>query len=368
MDGFVNPEFSIDKDCSVHNINPLANLFSPYSTITGIEHHKSENQNFFVDQYYGLVYDDWIRQGGAFYGITSKMPDFTLDDKANLGFLRIPFVKIPRIFVKNRQQVDLLVSELKSKYKSYQFYYRGQTKEYFLNRSETTLQNLYGDGTTLEPSLLPSSYRAKININDVMPEWCGLLKFSLDVYAGKDSGLRSKFFRWITSYEFVQFAFATAQHYGLPSNGLDVTGNFDIAEFFASRESHWLDQDHLMSYKLKGNWEKPSVIYVYGVKNQYDKIDFQNINFGELFKSRPSFQDAYFMYKGWGMNLNDNARNIIAAVYFDENYITSGLTPQSLFPDFDTDNFGRILFLTLKEKQFEFENLMEYYKNFYWVV
>src|ERR1700750_2098824 len=99
--------------------------------------------------------------------------------------------------------------------------FRGQTTEHFITRSRVTSRWLFDEDEVLEPSLTTSASRRRPALEQVLPEWCALLNVFLIEACGMEG--EPQYEDFTGGLGFPLFALALAQHYGLPTSGLDVT-------------------------------------------------------------------------------------------------------------------------------------------------
>jgi hypothetical protein len=338
LDGFQAITSDILDGGTHQNLDAYRNKFSPFSRINELQEYSKTNA-LLVDSFYGHIYDDWVIEAKGLYGITGQLPLHFLDDKANMGFLRIPFAQIPRICVCTRLQIEHFVAALKARFADYHILLRGQTKERVLPRDRATRERLYGDSGAIEPSLIASASRHGINVDMILPAWCGFLRFLLDVQASwyEDEQLRTRFMNAWRRYQFSRFAVAIAQHYGLPSVGLDATTSIDVALFFATRRFDRIEgQPNWCRCVQKTDTSELSVIYVFAVPTQ-QRFDFDESILPDYIATRPKCQSASFLHRGWRFNTNDFARWLVLAMYLDPNGDFDTLpSAEALFPDNDT--------------------------------
>lgn len=341
MDSFESIPVSRLEEGTPLNIQPYRNEYSPFSRIHEVGP-AAPGDEVLVDTYYGLAYDPWIRAGGVPYGLTDKLPKGPLDDLA-AGYLRIPFARIPCIKVRDKVGLMRVVERIKQSYPDLPLLFRGQSSEYLLNRRADTLEALYGDRVQ-EPSLLPSADRRGINIDMVGPVWCGTLRWFLDLWATKrkDDAQYKRIHEVGQHYLFHRFALAMAQHYGLPSSGLDVTDSIETALFFAlhSFSRSQTEPNILLCSRTTREGSAP-VLYIFGVEIDMHYISFEGQLLGELPNNRPSRQSAFFLHRGWGMARNQAACNLLVALYpdLDGDYGTLPMADY-LFPGPKEDLFG----------------------------
>ena len=277
-----------------------------------------------IDELYGLAYDRIPAGKAAIYGVTDAMPNADLDGSATRGFLRIPFARIPRFDVHNLQQLNSLIDQLPRRAKASPLLFRGQTCEHLIGRSAETLLALYGDPGALDPSLVPSGVRAKFDFDAVAPEWTAVVGGILETAViqldhAKHGDIYRGFIAYRTHYLFRRFAAAVAQHYWLPSSGLDVTTKLDVALFFALRKFVPDDAGEAPAVRcmpLEREGTAP-VLYVLEPYPARVESDFGKETPSWIPLTRPQRQAAHFIHRGWGMSQNDAARWILGAFYLD---------------------------------------------------
>jgi hypothetical protein len=172
-------------------------------------------------------------------------------------------------------------------------------KEHALPRDAADKLKLYGDADIFEPSLLPSASRGAITFEDYMAAWFGLLEIFIEgrlralqpVYPTSTvENLREEVDVWYSSYRFKLWAFAVAQHYGLPSTGLDLTNNIAVALFFAL---HRISTPAGKAKICRATAADRPVIYVMGVHDN-DLLPDAHLGPSWSQASRPKARDAFF--------------------------------------------------------------------------
>lgn len=322
---------------------------------------------FLVDRFYGQVFDFLPAQDAAAYGATDRFPWLPEEAPASLGWLRVPYRRIPRIKVTNKAQIDaalemaraiiqadpLLASD--SRPLADRLMFRGQSREYYLTRDPAVRLMLYGDSLALEPSLLASAARRDLNLDMVMPEWCAICGGFWDHCISQlrahwkgdrqelDAAIEFDERQRTSSLDLHLVALSYAQHYGLASVGLDATLDLDVAIFFALNDAKRAD-GMFDTYRRRPGRGEDSVIYVF-CPFEREILYFERYQPRCFPRGRPHRQRAYFMHSGWGFNVNACARNLLMALYLapDGDY---GPMPaiETLFPAQDEDAFGSYLF------------------------
>lgn len=369
-----NGFLSFEDDSSqltFNNVSLPRNQVSPF--FVDDSSFKFNARKIMVDSYYGLGYDAQINYPLGIYGCTHDLPAYSGDTLANYGFLRTPFRRIPRFLIHNRRELDTFLNLVKSADRSLRSLFRGQIREYYLQRDPATLSILYNDPGALEPSLLPSASRAGILLEDIAPEWSTLVQLFLYDWVTRlrkylpqkeVARIQEQITRLVSNYQYWIFLLSLAQHYGLPSAGLDVTDRIEVALFFALNEfsSDPLDKTRTL-VKRRNSTGDPSVIY-YFVNTEGFFINYRDLRPYGFPLSRPDAQNANFLHTGWGLASNAIAQRLFMAIYLDPAGDWGNLPSTSdLFPDPVSDHFGQYLSNHLDQGSAMFRKFMA---RFYW--
>lgn len=140
------------------------------------------------------------------------------------------------------------------------------------------------------------------------------------------------------SYRYRTWAFATAQHYGLPSVGLDLTSDIRVALYFAL---HRFETDRITGYTQveRATEADAPILYGLGVFD-HDLIVDEAIAPAWLACARPAAQRAHFFATAWGDSGNRAADRIyVAARLKNHTQWPSPLTTAEVFPSIDDDRF-----------------------------
>jgi hypothetical protein len=336
-DGFHVIEKNQISDLS-HNINFTIDEFSPFVDRNALV---QCGNNLIIDRYYGQCYHELELRPAGIYGRTMDLPIYSGDHLANNGFLRVPFRRIPRRIVHSRTELEIILESISSADDNLQLLLRGQTREHLLNRSRETCQLLYGEDSVFEPSLITSASRRKLALEDILPEWTAIL----NIFLATESNYvdEPRLGEFTTSFCFPLFALSLAQHYGLPTNGLDVTDRLDVALFFALMQFQKAAEKQKANYVRQSNTAEMPVIYVLAPtkRQQFDYESYKPKGFPQ---GRPDAQSAKFIHIGWGLAENACAERIFLALYLDPsgNFDPIPL-PSELFPAGEADCFSTFL-------------------------
>jgi hypothetical protein len=272
--------------------------------------------------------------------------------------------------VHNKSEFELALQEVQRSAPGFSLFFRGQDREYLLNRDSSSNELLYG-GPAREPSLLSSAERKGVNIDDVGPAWCGLIRFALDTWATTvhDEKQFQFFSRIGQNYLLHHLSMAMAQHYGLPSSGLDVTNESDVALFFALHRYSKIDGNPgYFSYQRLDAASPRAVLYIFALESDQNYQAFEERMLGTFPKTRPSCQSAYFLHRGWGLARNRTARLLVATLYLDPAGDFGGLPSVSdLFPGPQEDFFGMIIEQTRRHLSRDLPDLCRLLSDFGWL-
>lgn len=351
-DGFLSFH-SYSDSLTYLNVTPLPDEVSPFCRNDAT--FEFDGAGIVVDSYYGQVYTAKKDLPLGLYGCTNDLPMYSGDEAADLGWLRVPFRRIPRLLVRNRDELDAIVGTSWSADPNLKVFYRGQVREYFLSRKSSVREVLFGDEHALEPSLLPSCVRAGLSLEAIGPEWSTVVqlymasafyKLAAKGWASEQTlrRIQEEMTRQASGYNLWFFLLALAQHYGLPSAGLDVTSNLEVALYFALTEfTPHPDDRSLMVTQRRSSEGCPSVLYMLA-NYQEHWFDFAQVRPMGFPLARPDAQDAFFLHTGWGYGSNKIARYMFLALYLDPKG-DWGHIPETreVFPDHKSDEFGRFL-------------------------
>jgi len=326
----------------LHNINPIADRVSPACDIEQVN--KSAGTPGYVDPLYGNCWSWTPDHGAAVYGRTEDLPIGPLDELARGAFLRVPFRRVPVIEVRSIEEVRAIAGSVKSGDPNFRGVWRGQSSHYTTGKAGRTkdeLLRLYGAEDVDEPSLLPSAARTDLYFPDSFGAWSALL----DLYVherSRENGMQWELLNFANSYRYRMWGFATAQHYGLPSVGLDVTHDIDVALFFALHTFKTSAEGITTATRATSN--TAPIIYGLGGFIQHELSEDEKLAPKRLLCTRPAAQSAMFFSTGWGYAPNNAAQRIyIALKLVGHEAWKFDVQPSHYFPKPQDDEFLRFL-------------------------
>lgn len=341
-------------DLALHydNVGMLRNEASPFCLTKS--RFRFDGGGAVVDPQYGHVYEAGVELPRCFYGRTEELPPYNGERPGQLGFLRVPFRRIPRLPMRNRQEFDRFIRQIQSADASLLTLFRGQNREHLLNRGAAVGELLYGDPDACEPSLPASATRHGVQLEDIGPEWsmtvqlfiwAWVRKLRLDGIAPRTSQeISVQMDGMVAGYNLWAFLISVAQHYGLPSVGLDVTDRPDVALFFAlTRIKPQEPGSHVMrTSRVPADGDHP-VIYIFSPQKD-DVMDYSRYRPRGFPVGRPDRQNAFFLQTSWGYARNSIASRIWVALDLDPAGDWGPLpSAQELFPGPLDDPFAAFL-------------------------
>jgi hypothetical protein len=339
-----------------YNINSIRNEIS---SSAGISTNKlSKKSDFFIDTCYGKIYNNSKKAIEGLYGISSNMKYYFNNKELELvNELRVPFRKIPIYRVSKIKEIQDVISIIKKENPDYEILIRGQTKNYLLTRTDEEKQLFYGSTDIKEPSFLPSYLRK--NFNEIFLQSMWNNKAS-DLF--NDIGFNysktlpeEKFSVYKKDINYIKntclmtpFSLGIAQHYGMPSVGLDLTSDLDVANWFASNSMNIGPSGSTTTKKVDSTQHKSSMIYIFRCPKDI-VFDYQIVKPKVFPISRPDMQSAWFGHVGWGAASNQLASYLVCAFELSKEYLDNITTnlERKLFPSIEDDP---ILEYFLREK------------------
>lgn len=329
-----------------YNINSIHNEIS--SSI-GISMNKlSKKGDFFIDTCYGKIYDSSKKIIEGLYGISSNMKYyFNSKELKPVSELRVPFRKIPIYRVSKINEIQNVISIIKKENPDYEILIRGQTKNYPLSRTDEEKNLFYGCTNIKEPSFLPSYLRKNFNEIFLQSMWSNKasdlfndIGFNYSKTLSKEKfSVYNKDINYIKNTSLMTpFSLGIAQHYGLPSVGLDLTSDLEVANWFASNSMIIEPSGSTTTKKVDSTQHKGSMIYIFRCPKDV-VFDYQIVKPKVFPTSRPDMQNAWFGHVGWGAASNQLASYLICAFELSKEYIDSlpSNLDRKLFPSIEDD-------------------------------
>ena len=307
-----------------------------------------DKSKVYYDEYYGRFFTgDCLNQATMVYGGFLGYYDHgAKTDLQIVDHLHVPYRLVPIFKANNLQEIIVAVEQMKKYSPDHTFLFRGQEKIYTIERSKEERDWLFGVFLPVkEPSFLPSYIRQKQDHDKVVSAWHNVCSLLIAELMKSHKDLPSDFRR---TEMFHLLALGLAQHYGLPSVGLDLTDNIKVALWFAINKATYSNNEHVKAELLDINEGGEPTIFVFRCRQRsiYRYSDLIN----GIGAHRPEAQNAYFNYCGWGVAKNQMALDLACAFRVDpsfENELPINYTDY-LFPKEEDDEVLRI-FLKIKD-------------------
>lgn len=366
----------------------------------------SDNFNYFdnkasdekiIDSHYQSIFNINSLNIKGIYGINGKST-CVLESSNVVSTFRVKRNEVPQIIVDSIDELEDVIDIASKQFSDKNVYYRGQAKHHKLNRPDSINELLYGDANVNELSLPTAASRNnfdfdtfnsafQMHIQGMMYSNIEKEKFD-ELYSqwkiwshypptsnDEINEICEKWYKLFHSYEWDLMVMALAQHYGVPTHGLDITNDLNVALWFATNQ--WYSYEHEGNkyawYKeLDRNYKKDindyPVIYIIATDNNL-KRDLDQVEFAGFNALRPKRQSAFLHFGGWGLHSNICAEDVVAAIHLSKNVDIPNLPKaEQLFPSLEEDDFYRDL-LTLKHDAINsgfktgFEDIVEYRKE-----
>lgn len=299
------------------------------------------------DNLYGRFFTGDILNQGCFPYGTDRLDFYNHGGGISLPVvaeMRVPYRRIPVYKVNTIDDAQRLFAEISLANSDYKVLLRGQNKVYQVERKDGEKMFFYGSEDVVEPSFMPSFSRKRLDESMIVNSWHNLADMLVSKLKKKGYFIPPRLFELEM---FHLFALGIAQHYGLPSVGLDLTDNLLTALWFALHKVDY-SPTHPVEAKLI-NEDDDAIIFIFRCSPQ-SVFSYRQLGV-EIGNERPKRQNAYFNHCGWGQAKNQLALNLAAAIRVDASfaqYLPSDYT-RYLFPDRKEDDVLDIL-LDIKDR------------------
>lgn len=323
---------------------------------------------FVVDKYYRTPFFARKPESYAFYGSKNVMRDHYKDFYDGLkpaSLVRCKHYCAPVIEVSSMEEVRKYIKMIPKRHDE-GIFFRGQRRMHLIKREPSIQKVLFGDSCCIEPSLITSAARdLKYDYDDVH----FILKHFIEqqIMRTGDQDLIDEWREKSKSPICIldSAILALAQHYGLPSHGLDITTSDDVALWFATNIYSSEKGTDISSYQkmTSEDWPKdpedwPVIIACQAVTNsiQSSLHDCEELEEFGFKAQRPQAQHARFFRGGHSDHQNRLAETVVCIFRLTPNTYTTECDFNSLFPSPDNDPAYKAML--------EFSNLPQYKSSF----
>ena len=305
-----------------------------------------------VDKYYRSPF--WARklEPHGLYGRANVLRDHYDSFYANIQpaeLLRCKHYCVPVIEVSSLDEIRKYVAQIPIRH-DMGIFFRGQTTLHTLQRDDGVRKLLFADSCSVEPSLTTSAARDVTYDYDVVHYI--LRQFAEQhLYSSEQKLISMRAERWREEASSPQCRLdyaimALAQHYGLPSHGLDVTDSDDVAVWFATNRFNKDPETGIAKYNkiLAFDWADdpckwPIIFACQIVTNSIESslMDCQELEEFGILAKRPACQRAKFFHGGHSDHQNRLAETVVCAFRLRPNLYETTSTFDSLFPPPEED-------------------------------
>jgi tetratricopeptide (TPR) repeat protein len=309
---------------------------------------------FILDSYYQTVFFPFEAKAYALYGTKGDLyRDHFVEFRHGLnivGSVRAKHYSVPIIEVGSLAELRELARRL-PQFEGNPCYYRGQTRPYAISRWPEVKQLLYGTEDVVEPSLQGAAPRRILDYNDFHPAFQLLVQDLLcELCLANGGDLEELHDRWFNTSSSVAATWDTAvmalaQHYGIPTPGLDITSSLEVALWFATNKFNKDANGQSRYIKVtQSEWETeremwPVVYFILPVSNSL-KPSIRSIQHLEelgLIALRPKHQHGFFFMGADTIHQNRMAEALVCVVRLQPAEWETGLTFKELFPSPEED-------------------------------
>lgn len=339
------------KHSGYYNIYPIQNEISVAVNTTN-NNTSSETDELLLDDYYGRIFESNLYNNVTPYGICDKLNYYPSGISGKIiDTLRVPYRKIPIYDVESLSTISELIKKIELANSEHEILLRGQSKIYTLPREKEELIKLYGSHEIKEPSFLPSHLRNDFDEKFMHSMWHSQASILLnDIGADYSKSLeKEKYQEYQNDVQSIRggvhltgFALGIAQHYGMPSVGLDLTKKVEVAAWFATNKMN-IAKDGLTTVEEIDSYNDSTIFVFRCPKNSV--FPYSNVKPKTFPVGRPDKQDAWFGHVGWG-----NAKNQLGS------YLVCGFRMKKDFLNEIPAKYENQLFPSLKD-----DPILEYF-------
>lgn len=331
-----------------YNIYPIWNEVSPFGFGSLNQIKETSGDVVLIDDYYGRIFSPEIYQTANLYGKDENMNYYIKGINIDVvDTLRVPYRKIPIFEITNFYHIPALLKKLQMDNPDYEILLRGQNKCWELSRPEEEKFYLYGNEKVKEPSFLPSYLRSNLDEFFIQSMWINQARILLnDFDYDCEKNLTEKEYENClseinylkNSSYFIHFALGLAQHYGMPSIGLDLTKTIEVATWFATNNIN-IDENGCATTNPILDFNE-SIIYIFRCP-RLSVFSYNDIRPKVFPVGRPDVQDAWFGHVGWGYAKNQLASYLMCGIKMKQEFLNelSNNFDKKLFPDKAEDYF-----------------------------
>lgn len=277
---------------------------------------------------------------------------------------RARYWEVPIFGVSTRVELDRLVDTVRALTPERRLLFRGQNDHFTVKRDGWVNRVLYGREDVAELSLTTTASRAGSFDFDAFLPWFQLdlqgmlyidlprasfnlvrkdeestLHYADETVAARRRAWEHAGFGWEVT------AMAIAQHYGIPTYGLDLTSDLDVAIWMAQYAARPHEADGRSRWWLAPVDRTSARPIIYLVSSISNNTDLHPHELQGVESLRQQRQSAHLHFGGWGLHTNLCAEEVVAGVFLEAEIATSHPI-EWMYPRPEEDVlFGRLLAL-----------------------
>ena len=304
-----------------------------------------EYGGFLLDRNYRTTFFARKLSDYALYGGKDVFRDHYEDfyeDYKNEEKLRCKHYVAPIIDVSSIEEIKSIISKIPQR-DEFGLFYRGQSKLHLIHREQEIKKHLFGESCSNEPSLNTSASRINYNYDELHHSLKYFIESKILMEKPEDyHKWREKSISPICETDHA--IMALSQHYGLPSHGLDITTNPEVAIWFATNK-FTQNKDFAAYTKLtinewsdnKNNWPVVCVFQTVTHSTRGSIFDCNELDEFGLKALRPERQSAHFFLGGHHDHQNRLAETLVCLLRLNPGEYNTQVDFDYLFPSPDND-------------------------------
>jgi hypothetical protein len=313
-------------------------------------------RGYLIDRHYQALFHDNVIDGAvALYGPNIRFKD-SIDNLDPVGVLRVKHWSVPVLEAASVDEVASVVDVITSRVDE-PAYFRGQTRQHYLDRDDFVRELLYGTRHVSEPSLPGAAARRVLSYDIAHSALRCLLQdfaYRLAVADGRSVGETHDAWLALATSPAASWdagVMAMAQHYGIPTDGIDITSDLDVAIWFATNRFVSQPDGEALYVPLEPqDWpsapaEWPAVFVVQPSTEDlrssvWSVEDLDEVRLDAL---RPRRQHALFFMGATGIHQNRLAEALACVIRLRPGLYETPLDYRYLFPSVEEDPVYRFM-------------------------
>lgn len=317
---------------------------------------KEQLPGFIMDKYYRTPFKARKPDNQGLLGSNSVLRDHYTDFYKFVGdkpLLRCKHYCAPVIEVSSFEEIKEYITKIPIRNEE-GIFFRGQTSLYTLQRTDVVKKMLFANSCNTEPSLVTAAARTNFDYDNIH---FALKYFLMEVlefdsnYSWPNSSKIIREKQISATLEIDHAIMALAQHYGIPSHGLDITSNPDVALWFATNKYDVINNKASYLKLKESDWDLndstnwPLIFVCQPVTHTirpslYDCHELSDVGITAL---RPIRQSAKFFLGGHSEHQNRLAETLVCAFRLKPGDYKTTVDFDFLFPSPNEDKAYKLM-------------------------